>query len=68
MTPLSVILRRLADALLRVTEEPQKALPPDAGRELEMWDAETVARYHAEGGGVAPPDAPHIDFDDKGGI
>lgn len=40
---------------------PDAALPADAKRELERWDAETVARYRAEHGGEAPPDAPHVD-------
>lgn len=41
------------------------ALPPDAKKELDEWDDETVRRYHEEQGGIAPPDAPHID---DGGI
>lgn len=58
-------LTRLLCALGDTLTRPSDALPPDAERELEMWDAETVARYKAEHGGDAPPDAPHID---EGGI
>lgn len=41
--------------------KPADPLPPDAHRELDLWDAETVARYKAEHGGEAPPGAPHVD-------
>jgi hypothetical protein len=59
MTPLGAILRRLADALLRVTEEPTRPKEVDAALEQE-YDLEA---YDAGGGGIAPPDAPHIDDD-----
>jgi hypothetical protein len=63
VTRLGEALKRLADALLRIRDRP--ALPPDAERELAMWTAEDIARYKAEHGGIAPPDAPTID---EGGI
>lgn len=58
--------QRIAQAIGLAMQQPAPpALPPDAQRELEMWDAETVARYRAEHGGEAPPGAPEID---EGGI
>lgn len=60
MNWLTRVLGAIADALSRAPD-PDAALPPDARRELEMWDAEDVARYRAEHGGEAPPDAPHVD-------
>lgn len=56
---------RVLDAIGVGLSKPVDALPDDAERELAKWDAEDVARYRAEHGGEAPPDAPHID---EGGI
>lgn len=61
MTPLSVILRRLADALLRVTEEP--ARPPRDVEDALGRDYGDVEEWRKRGGGMAGPDAPHIDED-----
>lgn len=67
MSWITRVLGAIADALSRAPD-PDAALPPDARREREMWDAEDVARYMAEqkaGKREASADAPHID---EGGI
>lgn len=61
-TPLWQVLKRLADALLRVTEEPQRPKQVDEALSHDYGD---VAEWRNRGGGTAPPDAPHID---EGGI
>lgn len=61
MNPLGAVLRKLAEALLRVTEEPQR--PPKEVEEALSHDYGDVAEWKQRGGGIAPPDAPHIDDD-----
>ena len=66
MTRLAEALKRWVEALMRI--EDRMPVVPDAEREIERWDAEDVAEYHRNHGGEAGPDAPHIEFDDEGGI
>jgi hypothetical protein len=56
-------LTRILGAVQRAFTTPVEPLSPDARRELERWDADEVGDYYANGGGVAPPDAPTIDED-----
>lgn len=57
-------LDRILDALttaLSKAPDADAALPPDAQRALEQqYDLD---QYRRDGGGVAPPDAPHIEDD-----
>lgn len=56
-------LTRILNAIGVGLAKPVDPLPPDARRELDRWDPETVQRYHDHGGCIAPPDAPHIPDD-----
>ena len=56
--------RRVLDAIGVGLSKPVNALPDDAQRELDRWDADEVADYNRTRR-EAPPDGPHID---EGGI
>jgi hypothetical protein len=52
-------LQKLAAAWLRIRDRPPKEVEQALSQEYDLDE------YHRTGGGVAPPDAPHIDDDGR---
>lgn len=63
MTRLGEALKRLVDALMRVEDRKPKVV--EDAIERDGLTPEELEEWRRRGGGVAPPDAPHID---EGGI